>query len=98
LQEAANWSTWLGDCDRAQSSSSLHRTLHRDTLLIKVTLADIEAAVDSLSPAEKQELMLFLATRLRAEGAVLPEPRVFSADEMARGIAEDEADMRRLRK
>ena len=53
------------------------------------TLADIEAAADSLSPAEKQELMLFLASRLRAEGAVLPEPRVFSAYEMARWISED---------
>ncbi len=41
--------------------------------------------------------MLFLASRLRAEGAVLPEPRVFSADEMDRWIAEDETDMRRLR-
>jgi hypothetical protein len=27
-----------------------------------VTLADIEAAADSLSPAEKQELRLFLAS------------------------------------
>jgi hypothetical protein len=62
-----------------------------------VTLADIEAAVVSLSPAEKQELMLFLASRLRAEGAKLPEPRFFSADEMARWIEEDEADLRRLR-
>ena len=61
------------------------------------TLADIEAAAVSLSPAEKQELMLFLASRLRAEGAVPPEPRVFAADEMAGWIAEDEADMRRLR-
>jgi len=67
------------------------------TLVRMVTLADIEAAAVSLSPAEKQELMLFLASRLRAEGAALPEPRVFSADEMARWIAEDEADMRRLR-
>jgi len=41
--------------------------------------------------------MLFLASRLRAEGAALPETRVFAADEMARWIAEDEADMRRLR-
>ena len=62
-----------------------------------VTLADIDAAVVSLSPAEKQERMLFLASRLRAEGASLPEPRVFSADELACWIAEDEADMRRLR-
>ncbi len=62
-----------------------------------VTLADIEAAAVSLSPAEKQELMLFLASRLRAEGAALPEPRVFSVDEMGRWITEDEADMRLLR-
>ena len=62
-----------------------------------VTLAAIEAAAVSLSPAEKQELMLFLASRLRAEGAMLPEPRVFPADEMSRWIEEDEADLRRLR-
>jgi hypothetical protein len=62
-----------------------------------VTLADIEAAAVSLSPAEKQELMLFLASRLRAEGAMPPEPRVFSADEMSRWIEEDEADLRRVR-
>lgn len=72
-------------------------TLHGYTLVRMVTLADIEAAAVSLSPAEKQELMLFLASRLRAEGAALPEPRVFTADEMAGWIAEDEADMRRLR-
>ena len=75
----------------------MQRMLHRDSLEVMETLADIEAAADSLSPAEKQELMLFLASRLRAEGAVLPEPRVFLADEMARWISEDEADMRRLR-
>ena len=62
-----------------------------------VTLAAIEAAAVSLSPAEKQELMLFLASRLRAEGAMPPEPHVFSADEMSRWIEEDEADLRRVR-
>jgi hypothetical protein len=41
--------------------------------------------------------MLFLATRLRAEGATLPEPRTFTRNEMAGWIEEDEADMRRLR-
>jgi hypothetical protein len=71
--------------------------VHGHRLNHMVTLADIEAAAVSLSPAEKQELMLFLASRLRAEGAMLPEPRVFSADEMARWIEEDEADLRRLR-
>ena len=71
--------------------------VHGHRLNSMMTLADIEAAAVSLSPAEKQELMLFLASRLRAEGAMLPEPRVFSADEMARWIEEDEADLRRVR-
>lgn len=59
------------------------------------TLADIEAAVVSVSPAEKQALTLFLASRLRIEGATLPEPCAFTSDEMAGWIAEDEADIRR---
>jgi hypothetical protein len=77
--------------------TSLQIILYGHTLIDMVTLADIEAAADSLSPAEKQELMLFLASRLRAAGAMLPEPCVFSADEMPRWIEEDEADLRRLR-
>ena len=69
----------------------------RYTLVRMVTLAEIETAAAGLSPAEKQELMLFLASRLRSEGAVLPEPRTFTPEEIAGWIAEDEADMRRLR-
>lgn len=60
------------------------------------TLAEIEAAADALPPEQKQELLLFLAARLRAQGARLPEPRDFSREEMAAWIAEDEADMRRF--
>jgi hypothetical protein len=69
----------------------------RCTLVRMVTLAEIESAAAGLSPAEKQELMLFLASRLRSEGALLPEPRTFTSEEIAGWIAEDEADMRRLR-
>jgi len=61
------------------------------------TLAEIEVAVDQLPLEEKQELLLFLATQLRAERCSLPEPRKFSKEEMEAWIAEDEADMRRLR-
>jgi hypothetical protein len=60
------------------------------------TLSEIEVAAAALPPAEKQELMLFLAARLRSEGAKLPEPRQFSPQEIAAWIAEDEADMRRF--
>ena len=59
-------------------------------------LEEIEAAAESLGRNEKQQLMLFLATRLRTQGAVVPEPRKFSRDQIAAWIAEDEADMRRF--
>jgi hypothetical protein len=59
-------------------------------------LEEIEAAAEALPPAEKLELMLFLATRLRAQGARMPPPRRFSREQMAGWIAEDEADMRRF--
>ena len=41
--------------------------------------------------------MLFLAARLRAQGAPMPEPRKFSREQTAAWIAEDEADMQRFR-
>jgi hypothetical protein len=59
-------------------------------------LDEIEAAAESLAPEEKQQLMLFLATRLRGQGVSMPEPRKFSREQMAGWISEDEADMRRF--
>jgi hypothetical protein len=61
------------------------------------TLAEIEAAVDALAPEQKQELLLFLAARLRRHGAKVPEPRKFSREKMEKWIARDEADMQRFR-
>ena len=61
------------------------------------TLAETEAAADALPPEQKQELLLFLAARLRAVGAKIPEPRKFARDQVAAWIAEDEADMCRFR-
>lgn len=62
------------------------------------TLAEIESAVESLPAVEKQELLLFLAARLRAEGGELPPPRRFTHEEMKAWIKEDEADMERFRR
>jgi hypothetical protein len=59
-------------------------------------LDEIEAAVEGLALEEKQGLMLFLATRMRAQGVQRPEPRKFSRDQVAVWISEDEADMRRF--
>ena len=61
-------------------------------------LEEIEAAAETLPLEEKQQLMLFLATRLRAQGVKMPEPRKFSSEQITAWIAEDEADMARFRK
>jgi hypothetical protein len=61
------------------------------------TLSEIEAAVDLLPVADKQELLLFLAARLWEQGQDLPAPRRFSNEQMSSWIAEDEGDMRRIR-
>jgi len=60
------------------------------------TIAEIEAAAEILFAEEKQELLIFLAARLRTDRATLPQPRKFSKEEMEAWIAEDEADMRRI--
>ena len=60
------------------------------------TLSEIEAAADSLPVEQKEQLLLFLATRLRAAGAALPEPRQLSREQIAEWIAEDEADRRQF--
>ena len=62
-----------------------------------VTLSDIEAAADALPAEQKQELLLFLAARLRAQRDELPAPRQFSAERLVSWIEEDEADMKRFR-
>ena len=61
------------------------------------TLAEIETAVDALPADQKQELLLFLAARLRAQANGLPTPRKFPREQLNAWIAEDEAEMQRFR-
>jgi hypothetical protein len=61
------------------------------------TLAEIEAAAAALPPQEKAQLLLFVAGQLRAEGAALPEPRLFSPQQLQAWMDEDEEDMRKFR-
>jgi hypothetical protein len=61
-------------------------------------LSEIQSAADALPPAEKQELLLYLAARLRAEGGALPPPRKFSVEQLNAWLAEDEAALQRFRR
>ena len=61
------------------------------------TLSEIEAAADALPVEQKQELLLFLAERLRANESQLPEIREFSRHQVEHWIAEDELDLRQFR-
>jgi hypothetical protein len=60
------------------------------------TLAEIEAAADALPSDQKRSLIVFLAARLRGEGAKSPPPRKFTVEEISSWIAGDEADMQRF--
>lgn len=62
------------------------------------TLAEIEAATESLSASEKQELLLFLATCLRRERQSIPPRRRFTLEQMGEWMTEDEADLERMRR
>ena len=61
------------------------------------TLAEIEAAVDALPEEQKEELFLFLATRLRSGNPQMPPPRDFSEAQIREWIAEDEEGYRRFK-
>lgn len=60
------------------------------------TLPEIERAIEDLPPAEKAELLLFIAQNLRECQAPLPDPRSFSAEQLQAWLSEDEAAMRRF--
>ena len=57
------------------------------------TLQQIETAAEQLPVSQKEELLVFLATKLRLDRKTAL-PRKFSKEEIARWIAEDEGDMR----
>jgi hypothetical protein len=50
-----------------QARYSLIRPVPRATFCVMDTLAEIEAAVEALPPDEKEELLRFIAARLREE-------------------------------
>ena len=60
------------------------------------TLTEIETAAEALTVEQKEQLLVFLAARLRAAGTKLPEPRQFTPEQIAEWIAEDEADLQRF--
>jgi hypothetical protein len=61
------------------------------------TLAEIKTAADALPASEQQQLLLFLAARLQAQGASPPtEAPPLPRDMKTDWMAEDEAAMRRF--
>lgn len=60
------------------------------------TVQEIEAAAELLPVDKKEELLRFLAVRLRKDRS-LPPPRIYSTEEVAAMVAEDEADGERFR-
>lgn len=60
------------------------------------SLVEIESAAAALSAGEKAELLLFVAQQLHDEQAPLPEPRLFSKDQLQAWMDEDEEDMVRF--
>ena len=75
------------------ATGRVHVTCHAEMS----TLTEIEEAAAKLSPEQKRELLLFLAARLRADGAKIPPPLKYSREEMDSWIARDEADMEEFR-
>jgi len=61
------------------------------------TLMEIKKAAEALPPEQKQELLLFLASQMRASGDALPGPRQYTPQRVRGWLAEDESDMRRFR-
>jgi len=61
------------------------------------SLAEIEAAVDSLPREHKEELLRYLAMHLRQDRP-LPEPRIYSQDEISSMLAEDKAEGEEFRR
>jgi len=61
------------------------------------SLLDIEAATQTLTRDQKRALFVFLAQQLKADDLASAAPRIFSKESIYEWIAEDEADMSKLR-
>lgn len=59
--------------------------------------SEIKVATEALPAKQKQEQLLFLADRLRAEGVALRSVRAIPKEQVTAWIAEDEADAKQLR-
>lgn len=61
------------------------------------TFAEIESAIDGLQPLERRELLFRLAARVEKDH-VLPEPRIFTKEQIREWIEQDEKDGIEIRK
>ena len=61
------------------------------------TLAEIEAAAKSLPPKEREELAMKLIADLPNGVPFMPEPRIFSKEQVREWLDEDEKQGREIR-
>jgi hypothetical protein len=59
------------------------------------TLLKIKNEAETLPEPQQRELLLFLMERLRAKGPAIPQPRIFSREQIQNWINEDEEEIRR---
>jgi len=60
-------------------------------------LAEVEHAAANLAPEDQKQLLRFLLRILPMNESELPEPRVFSDEEVQGWLAEDETSIRQFR-
>jgi hypothetical protein len=60
------------------------------------TLSEIDSAAKALPIEQQRELLISIASRLRAHPGALPDPRQFPKDNILRWVEQDEADMQRF--
>lgn len=93
---AGSWQSSFGRGQRSEGGIRFATAVRVRYGSVMSTVQEIEAAADLLPADKKEELLRFLAVRLRKDRAQ-PQPRIYSAEEVAAMVAEDEADGERFR-
>jgi hypothetical protein len=89
--------SWTTRLNRSQPSQRLPIIADSGIVSDVSTLTEIEQAAVKLTAEEQKRLLRFLLRILPLNEVELPEPRIFSKEEIESWLAEDAAGMRRFR-